>query len=345
MSTESLPKKRGRKKKVVQEDEKITKPASKKYSKKVTDMKDILTAENTLIHKQINLILYLRCSIKDIDQYILDQKWKTDTLTYDPKVPTEFVPFFSSNLIGDKIQNSDEDQESLIEKEPSKEMLCRKCGERESFERFPAKNNTPGNKYQIDNSELQKIRQLKLALYRNDVQNKKVDCFWCTCPFDNEAFYILQFGTNNNILAHDSFCSPECGVAYLFERVNWDDSTKLESYGLMNSFYHSNKEHNTNQNIKPAPNPYYLLDKYYGTLNIQEYRKLSKSSNVMLCIDKPVTRLLPELHEDQEHQSATNTSQNRGNYRVKKQSEKTTTVSRNDILRDAFCVGGISASA
>ena len=65
----------------------------------------------------------------------------------------------------------------------------------------------------------------------------------------------------------------------------------------------------------------------------------------MLCIDKPVTRVLPELHEDQEHQSATNTSQTRGNYRVKKQSEKTTTISRNDILRDAFCVGGISTSS
>ena len=344
MSTEPLPKKRGRKKKVVQENEPTTKVTSKKYSKKVTDMKDILSAENTLIHKQKNLILYLRCSIKDIDQYLLDQKWKTDTLTYDPKVPNEFVPFCDTNLIGDKLQNSDEDIPNV--EELPKDMICRKCGERERIQNFPVKNNNSGNTYTIDNAELQKIKQLKLSFYRNEIQNKKVDCFWCTCPFDNEAFYILQHGTNSDILAHGSFCTPECSVAYLFERLNWDDSMKLESYGLINSFYNDNdNEKKVNQNIKPAPSPYYLLDKFYGTLNIQEYRRLSKSSNVMLCIDKPVTRILPELHEDHEQQTATSNTQNRGNYRVKKQSEKTKSVSRNEILRDTFCLSGVTSSA
>lgn len=344
MTTEPLPKKRGRKKKVVQDVDIPTKTTSKKYSKKITDMKDILSTDTNLIHKQQNFILYLRCSIKDIDQYIVDQKWKTDALTYDPKVPTEYVPFCDTNMIGDILQHSDEDIEITSSKDLQNEIVCRKCGEREQSHRMTTKGPLYSNTCEIGQNGLQKIKDLKQAFYRNDIQNKKVDCFWCTCGFDNESFFILQHGTNNDVLAHGSFCSPECGVAHLFERVNWDDSTKLESYELMNSFYNTHHEPNLNENIKPAPSPHYLLDKYYGTLSIQEYRKLSKSSNVMLCIDKPVTRILPELHEDHEHQKSTS-SQNRGNYRVKKQSEKITNISRNEILRDTFCLAGVTSSA
>ena len=52
------------------------------------------------------------------------------------------------------------------------------------------------------------------------------------------------------------------------------------------------------KNNKPAPNPYYLLDKYYGNLSIQQYRKLLKTEHMLLVIDKPLTRILPELHDD-----------------------------------------------
>ena len=39
------------------------------------------------------------------------------------------------------------------------------------------------------------------------------------------------------------------------------------------------------ENIKPAPSPYYILDKYYGNLSIQEYRKLLKSERLLLIVD------------------------------------------------------------
>ena len=52
------------------------------------------------------------------------------------------------------------------------------------------------------------------------------------------------------------------------------------------------------KNIKPAPDPFYTLDKYYGNLSIQEYRKLLKHDRLLLVVDKPLTRSLPELHED-----------------------------------------------
>ncbi len=58
------------------------------------------------------------------------------------------------------------------------------------------------------------------------------------------------------------------------------------------------KIYNYNKEIKPAPNPYYTLNKYYGNLTIQEYRQLLEYDRLILVIDKPLTKIYPELHED-----------------------------------------------
>ena len=52
------------------------------------------------------------------------------------------------------------------------------------------------------------------------------------------------------------------------------------------------------KNIKPAHDPFYTLDKYYGNLTIQEYRQLLGNSHILLIVDKPLTKILPELHEE-----------------------------------------------
>ena len=64
----------------------------------------------------------------------------------------------------------------------------------------------------------------------------------------------------------------------------------------------------------------------------------------MLCIEKPVTRILPEIHEDHDKNvnNSTTQVQQRGNYRVKKQSEKNNIVNKNDIIRDNFRGIGLS---
>lgn len=320
MSSE-LPKKRGRRKKVVSENE-IPK-TTKKNSAKKTDLNDIINLD-TFVSKPSNIILYLKCSIKDIEKYAQEQRWKTDNFTYDPRVPCDFVPFENSQNV--EMHLIHQNDEAKVQEKP--QYVCSSC------ERRMDKTNES-----LKEDEIQKIKELKLSYYKNDIPNKKVDCFWCTCPYDNDAYYILQYGSSKDILAHGSFCSPECGVAHLFSNMNWDDSAKMESYQLMNHFYKSN-----NENIKPASSPYYFLDKYYGNLSIQEYRRLSKSCNSLLCVDKPVTRVLPEIHEDIDKQIHNGTStQTRGNYKVRKQSEKLNGPSRNTILRDNF--RGISVVA
>ena len=119
-------------------------------------------------------------------------------------------------------------------------------------------------------------------------------------------------------------------------KENIDDSAKFERYQLLNNIY--GKVYNYDKNIKPSPNPYYLLDKFYGNLSIQEYRKLLKSEHMLLVLDKPLTRVLPELHEELTDSNDMNKSfslKNTG-YKVKRQSEKQKGPSKNEIMKEKF---------
>ena len=144
---------------------------------------------------------------------------------------------------------------------------------------------------------------------------------------------------DDTICGYGSFCRPECAVGYLMKE-SIDDSTKFERYQLLNQIY--SKVYGYKKNIKPAPNPYYLLDKYYGTLSIQEYRKLLKTEHMLLIIDKPLTKILPELHEDNDefilniYGGVKTNASNGGIYKVKRQSEKTQGPTKNSILKDTF---------
>ena len=79
------------------------------------------------------------------------------------------------------------------------------------------------------------------------------------------------------------------------------------------------------KNIKPAPNPYYMLNKYYGNLNIQEYRSLLRNERLFFIVDKPLTRILPELHEDNDEFVINNKIiPSNSNYQIKKKLLKKT---------------------
>tara|TARA_B100000686_G_C16729971_1_gene940073 strand:- start:409 stop:1335 length:927 start_codon:yes stop_codon:yes gene_type:complete len=141
----------------------------------------------------------------------------------------------------------------------------------------------------------EKLNNLSKQLRNNDCDNKNSDCFWCTYPFDTQPFYIPTNVKKKVIDVYGCFCSPECSVAYLMnERI--DSSVLWERYSLLNNIY--GKILKYKKNIKPAPNPFYTLEKYYGNLTIEEYRKLLKIDNLLLVVDKPLTKILPEVHED-----------------------------------------------
>ena len=145
-----------------------------------------------------------------------------------------------------------------------------------------------------------KVNQLKLSFHKSDIcQNirgaQRSACFWCTCEFDSPAIYIPKSMLKDMYNVYGCFCSPECAAAFLMNE-SIDTSTKFERYHLLNSLY--GKIYKYEKSIKIAPNPYYLLNKFYGTLTIQEYRKLFQSDQMIYVVNKPLTHILPELYED-----------------------------------------------
>ena len=177
-----------------------------------------------------------------------------------------------------------------------------------------------------------KLKQLEQNLHTNNIDNKKSACFWCTCDFDNPPIYIPKHFIKNSYHVYGCFCSPECSVAYLMEE-NIDSSTKFERYYLINHIY--SKIYDYTKNIKPAPNPYYMLDKYYGNLSIQEYRSLLKNERLFLIIDKPLTRILPEIHEDNEDFVINNKLIPSNNYQIRKKLQKKNQ-NKNNIINENF---------
>ena len=114
---------------------------------------------------------------------------------------------------------------------------------------------------------------------------------------------------------------------------NIDTSSKFERFHLMNYIY--GKIYNYTKNIKPAPNPFYTLDKYCGNLTIQEYRKLLNNDRLFMVVDKPLTKILPELHEENNDFILNkNAISSNSRYQIKRKSSKPS--SKNNIVNENF---------
>lgn len=155
-------------------------------------------------------------------------------------------------------------------------------------------------------SSIQTINPKIINIYVNNINNKR--CFWDTCCFENEPILIPKIrDLNGTWEGYGCFCSIQCAVAYLF-RENLDTSIKFERYSyiltvysyLLNNNDHNNTSINTSMYIYPACDPNYSLNKFYGNLTINEYRKHLNMNKFYVTVFKPLTRILPEIHEDHE---------------------------------------------
>lgn len=220
-----------------------------------------LPNEENIIETKINVILHLKCSRTDLDSSY-DNKTNIDNYQFTDNKFTDL----NFMVINSKRDPSPPSQEIIEESNPQLKTIW------------------------------QKLEKLSANLRHNNICDKKSACFFCTCEFDNVPIYIPKYELNKLYYVYGCFCSPECACAFLMNERNIDATTRFERYHLLNFLYC--KIYNYTKNIKPAPSPYYLLDKYYGNLSIQEYRKLLKNERLLLVVDKPLIRALPELHED-----------------------------------------------
>jgi len=301
-----IKKKRGRKPKKVSEEDKKEVKVPKKRGRKPKGGKIIEKKKNIVTETDVlpNIILHLKCKNK--------QNQNLSEFSYNPQLQVPESYNIDSN---NKYENLN--YEIINKSQESKQN--------ETEEKII--NNEVEKTEQVSHKELWfKLKELQNNLHINNDNNKKSACFWCTCDFDNPAIHIPKFFINNNYEAYGCFCSPQCAVSFLMNE-NIDSSIRFERYHLLNYIY--GEVYNYTKNIKPAPNPYYLLDKFQGNLSINEYRSLSANDSLLLIVNKPLTRVMPELHEDNVLSSTTVSDNNYALKRNIKRKNKTNIMTEN----------------
>lgn len=278
-------------------------------------------------HLQPNIILHLKCRSKLINEKSIIN------MDYNPNISkinafneissdlTQTPQYFNIDVTQDFIEENDCVQKN---ENKSKHAMITDNGEttyKQNFtnyeynadvlnENFKNKNDNnnydenniidDSNDYTNENVNVNikqiwvKLKELQKNLHNNIIDSNSA-CFWCTCSYENPTVYIPKHIIDNKYEVYGCFCMPECAAAYLFNE-HLDTSTKWERYSLLNNMYKNIYKYEIN--IKPAPTPFYTIDKYLGNLTIEEYRKLSTKENVLLIVDKPMTRILPELHDE-----------------------------------------------
>ena len=313
MNTE--PKKRGRKKGSTVVANTITaietSTVPKKRGRKPKGGKIIEDANKEFENEEVvsNVILHLKCSKNDIENSFTDNS------------------ILSHNLLSSKATDL---SFQMVDTTESNNIITSHNDNNNIVDHSTQLNNTNNDKSISNKSIHSKLKELQFNLHTNNICDKKSACFWCTCEFDNPSICIPKYQMNERYDVYGCFCSPECSVAYLMNE-NIDSSSKFERYQLLNSIY--SKIYDYKKNIKPAPNPHYTLDKFYGNLSITEYRNLLQHDRLLFIVDKPLTRILPELHEDNDDLFLLNSNTNSTSLKIKKRSVN---VSKNDVVTEKF---------
>ena len=284
----------------LEEDNQVVKPGAKKRGRKPKGGKIIVQTTPITAQKETrqNVILHLKCSIKDLE---LNGDYNSNLI--NPNIESYNFSYAKNELQYELINNQNANTtniDSLISEEKSDEEQSEPetCDKKEIW---------------------RKLKGLEQSLHLNNISDKKSACFWCSYDFDNPPIHIPKHHIKDSYSVYGCFCTPECAVAHLMEE-NIDSSTKFERYSLMNHVY--SKIYEYKKNIKPAPNPHYMLERFYGPLSIQEYRALLKTERLFLIVDKPMTRILPEFHEDNDDFIIHNKIIPSNNYQIKKNNNK-----------------------
>ena len=316
-----------------------TKPAGKKRGRKPKGGKIIqqVVPLNNNKESKPNVILHLKCSVKDLQSNTsLSSNIESFNFSSKNDLNYEIINSNQNNNINNNVNQTNNYSSNYS------------CTNLNNNDNYSNNNNNINDDNDVDmydedyyskNKEndirdvWKKLKVLQHNLHINNISNKKSACFWCTYDFDNPPIYIPKHFIKDSYHVYGCFCTPECATAHLMEE-NIDSSSKFERYHLINNIY--SKIYDYKKNIKPAPNPFYLLDKYYGNLSIQEYRSLLRNERLFLVVDKPLTRILPELHEDNDDFIINNKIIPANTLLIKKKLQKKQQLTKNNILSEKF---------
>ena len=180
--------------------------------------KNSVSVQNT--EPIVNVILHLKCSFKDLHNNFIQHQRLMDPFNYNSEIPPDIMTY-----------NQDEQQQGFAmyettENQPNSyaystsahpaqtqcEYVCKLCNkENPDDEELKSNDDDLINMKNLN----QKLKKLKIDLYKNTLSEKKSACFWCTYEFDNQPCYIPKYEMDGVLNGYGSFCRPECAVAYL----------------------------------------------------------------------------------------------------------------------------------
>ena len=178
----------------------------------------------------------MKCSLNDIK---IDNFSISDPLSYNPIVPPNIMTYNDNENQYTDFQNDklNENKDLAYETNDPKELshTCPICNSRKGKDDIIIDNNDEDDDISFKDIN-QKLKEIKIQLYKNTNPDNKSACFWCTYDFDNTTCYIPKYELDGEIAGYGSFCRPECATAYLLKE-NIDDSCKFERYQLLNKIY------------------------------------------------------------------------------------------------------------
>jgi hypothetical protein len=114
-------------------------------------------------------------------------------------------------------------------------------------------------------------------------------CFWCCHSFNwTQCVLPVSYDAYKNLYTCEgNFCSPECGLAYLYKEVT-TESIKWNRHSLLRHLY---SKLYTTTDLSPAP-PRTLLRMFGGPLDIEQYRTYTMKTNDLIASELPPIRLI-----------------------------------------------------
>ncbi len=126
-----------------------------------------------------------------------------------------------------------------------------------------------------------------LVQYANSRQTKELPaetdlaCFWCCETFHGRPCVIPSAIQEDVWQVYGSFCTPQCGMAYLLSEL-LDTHTRWERIALLNRLYGAQ----TNGRVYPAPSRE-TLQRFGGPISADDFRGMCEQQRVRVDISLP----------------------------------------------------------
>ncbi len=227
---------------------------------------------------------------------------KVKNLTnYDEEIEDEIIlhlPLLKSDIVSlnlDKYNNDhDEENENSEEDEDDDEKLDNN-NEYISNDVHLRQFGLLIRKLKEENDELKKYLTEITPMYFTEVKKYPIDlklfdelnnemipkktnicCWWCTYQFETLPTYLPEKYCKEQFHVLGCFCSFNCAGAY---NLNLNDNKIWERYSLLKQLYYIINKNKINSMVDIEINiagPKELLEKYGGSMKIDDYRKNSK---------------------------------------------------------------------